>query len=159
MEMNYFVALICEVKWWLCGIAGCSSLLLVSDNFFCSHRLSEDFGENTTHLTAQCTVPKFQDKWVFYNCRTWLCSWKYQDNILWPSRLCRYHPSLPVFLVLFIWNLLFNFSNLNQQIWIKIPCNKKEFFSTKMKYAFIKGTLRSLETSKMNLRQRMIDLY
>lgn len=63
MEINYFVALICEVKLLLCGIAGSCSLLLVSDNFSCSLHLSEDFGENVTHhLTIQCTVSKFQEK-------------------------------------------------------------------------------------------------
>lgn len=126
MEINYFAALICEVNWLFCGIVALFfTVLLVSDNFPCSCHLSQDSDEsNTDHLTAQHTLPTCPEGYVFCNCRTWLSSWKYQDNIFWPSFAYKYDQSFPVLLVHVIWNLQFKFSKLYQQIWIKISYNK-----------------------------------
>lgn len=62
MEINYFAALIYEVNWLLCGIVALFFTgLLVSENFPCSHHLSQDSDENVIdHLTAQCTLPRSQ---------------------------------------------------------------------------------------------------
>lgn len=51
------------------------------------------------------------------------------------------------------------FLNLINKYELKYLIIKKELLYTKKKSVFIKGTMRSLETSKMNLRQIMIDLY
>lgn len=76
MEINYFAALIYEVNWLLCGIVALFFTgLLVSENFPCSHHLSQDSDENVTdHLTAQCTLPRCPEGCVFCNCRTQLFS-------------------------------------------------------------------------------------
>lgn len=159
MAHSSFAALICEVNWLLCGVALCFTIFLVPESLACSQHLHRS-QIKISQITSQYSV-RYRNvqrgmhfATVEHGCLLKSTTMASFDHPI----VYRCHESFPVLLVCYVKHIAHVFwtffSKQNQQTWVKISYNKKEFIHTKKKSAFIKGTLRSLETSKMNLRGR-----